>query len=256
MFQGREADPNGNNMRQIDMQESLEKARQKNKGKEDLSKKLLYSQTLLANTFHSHNCNSEMFSCFNGMVAELFPDSEIAKSWSTCNKGLGRTKGDYFGQHGIAPFLHNSLVSKLRTTFFSIGFDESSINSTTQLDVNVSYMFKNKVVKEFLESVEMKEGTSAEEIVHEVFKIIDENLIPETNVVTISTDGCSTMIGRFAGVHALMRKRLLWLPDWGGCMAHSPSNMLKAATSCLGESFIKSVSSLHTYLQSQSLHRY
>ena len=62
MFQVREADPNGNNMRQIDMQESLEKARQKNKGKEDLSKKLLYSQTLLANTFHSHNCNSEMFS--------------------------------------------------------------------------------------------------------------------------------------------------------------------------------------------------
>ena len=38
-------------------------------------------------------------------------------------------------------------------------------------------------------------------------------------------------------------------------MAHSPSNMLKAATPLLGMSFIKAISAFHSYLSSQSLHR-
>ena len=110
-------------------------------------------------------------------------------------------------------------------------------------------------MKRFFETIEMKDGTKAEEIVEAVVKALECNSIPLSNLVTISTDGCSAMLGKFKGVHALLRERLPWLPDWGGCMAHSPSNMLKAATVCLPESFMKSVSSLHTYLQSQSLHR-
>ena len=196
-----------------------------------------------------------MFSCFSKVVGDMFPDSEVAKLWSTNNNGLGSTKGDYYGLNGIAPFLKGDLIEKLQTSFFSLSFDESSINSTSQLDLNVSYVMGKEVIKRFLETVEMKAGTTAEEIVEAVFKVLATNNIPEKNLVTISTDGCSAMLGKFKGVHALMRERLPWLPDWGGCMAHSPSNMLKAATACLGGSFMKTVSSFHTYLQSQSLHR-
>ena len=63
------------------------------------------------------------------------------------------------------------------------------------------------------------------------------------------------MLGAVNGVHALMRNILPHLPDWGGCMAHSPSNMLKAATPLLGTSFIKVIPAFHSYLSSQSLHR-
>ena len=229
--------------------------RKQNQEKENLKRQLLKAQTILTNTFHHHNCNSEMFSCFSKVVGEMFPDSEIAKLWASGNNGLGKTKGDYFGQSGLAPFLKEDLVSKLQNSFFSLSFDESSINCTSQLDLNVSYVEGTVVIKRFFETIEMKEGTWAEEITQAVFGAIDSNNIPDSNIVTISTDGCNAVLGKFKGVHALMRKRLPWLPDWGGCMAHSPSNMLKAATSHLGESFMMSVSSFHTYLQSQSLHR-
>ena len=220
-----------------------------------MKQELLVAQTILANTLHNHNVNSELFSCFSKVVGDMFPDSAVAKLWSTNNSGMGLTKGDYYGLNGIAPFLKEEIISILQTSPFSLSFDESSINSTSQLDLNVSYVQEKVVIKRFLETIEMKAGTTAEEIVEAVFRVLDTNNIQEKNLVTISTDGCSAMLGRFKGVHALMRERLPWLPDWGGCMAHSPSNMLKAATACLGESFLKSVSSFHTYLQSQSLHR-
>ena len=62
---------------------------------------------------------------------------------------------------------------------------------------------------------------------------------PQGHIVSVTTDGCNTMLGCLNGVHAIMRKELSWIPDWGGCMAHDPSNMLKAATSFLGESYLK-----------------
>ena len=241
--------------RQQGIEDGVENLRKLNENKENVKKKLLTAQTLLANTFHHHNVNSEIFSCFSKIVGDMFPDSEVAKLWSTNNSGMGSTKGDYYGLNGIAPFLKEGIISNLRASPFSLSFDESSINKTSQLDLNVSYVQETVVIKRFLETIEMKAGTTAEEIVEAVFRVLDTNKIPVKNLVTISTDGCSAMLGKFKGVHAVMRERLPWLPDWGGCMAHSPSNMLKAATACLSESFLKSVSSFHTYLQSQSLHR-
>ena len=240
---------------QQDISTGLKNLAKLNEDKDAVKKKLLNAQIMLANTFHFHNVNSEMFSCFSKIVPELFPDSEIAKLWGTANYGLNKTKGDYFGEHGLAPFFKEQMISKLQTSPFSLSFDESSIKGTSQLDLNVSYVEGPAVMKRFFETIEMKDGTKAEEIVEAVVKALECNSIPLSNLVTISTDGCSAMLGKFKGVHALLRERLPWLPDWGGCMAHSPSNMLKAATACLPESFMKSVSSLHTYLQSQSLHR-
>ena len=95
------------------------------------------------------------------------------------------------------------------------------------------------MIKTNFKLIEMTGTMYAEDIVSAVFEALDKVYIPRSNVVTISTDGCSTMLGSINGVHAIMRKALPHLPDWGGCMAHSPSNMLKAATPFLGESFIK-----------------
>ena len=161
----------------------------------------------------------------------MFPDSEVAKLWSTNNNGLGSTKGDYYGLNGIAPFLKGDLIEKLQTSFFSLSFDESSINSTSQLDLNVSYVMGKEVIKRFLETIEMKAGTTAEEIVEAVFKVLATNNIPEKNLVTISTDGCSAMLGKFKGVHALMRERLPWLPDWGGVYGAQPQQHAEGSNS-------------------------
>ena len=50
----------------------------------------------------------------------------------------------------------------------------------------------------------MKKGTTASEIVDAIIFEFDSNFIPLSNIVTIVTDGCSTMLGEEGGVHALL----------------------------------------------------
>lgn len=186
-----------------------------------------------------NNIPSSFNTCFSDCVSDLFPDSEVAKLGSSHEHGMRETKGDYFVSYGIAKFQQEELEKILRKSFFSLNFDESSINKRTELDINVSFVKEDRVVKTNFKVVEMTGSTTAEDIVAAVFGALDNVSIPRNNIVSISTDGCSTMLGSMNGVHALMRETLPHLPDWGGCMAHSPSNMLKAATPFLGESFIK-----------------
>ena len=72
-------------------------------------------------------------------------------------------------------------------------------------------------MKENLTTISMDEGTSAEEVKEAVFSYLDSLLIPLSNIMTVSTDGCSTMLGDEGGVHELMRQRIPHLPHWGGC---------------------------------------
>ena len=65
---------------------------------------------------------------------------------------------------------------------------------------------------------EMTGNTNGEVLLAAVLEALDQVFIPRTNVVSISTDGCSTMLGTENGVHALMRKVLPHIPDWGGCI--------------------------------------
>jgi hypothetical protein len=51
---------------------------------------------------------------------------------------MRRNKGDYFLTHGLHPHLQELLVKTLRSNFFSLNFDESAVNKTSQLDLNVS----------------------------------------------------------------------------------------------------------------------
>ena len=252
-------DPNHNlfeNLpQQISMEEAFNNATKKTQEEDERKAKLLNAQIKFAAMVAHHNLPSSFNTCFSDTVGELFPDSEIAKLWSSQEQGMRETKGDYFVSHGIAKFQQQELANILKESFFSLNFDESSINKKTELDINVSFVKKDRVVKTNFQVVEMTGSTTAGDIVAAVFEALDKFFIPRNNIVSIATDGCSTMLGSDNGVHAIMRESLPHLPDWGGCMAHSPSNMLKAATPYLGDSFIKAIPAFHTYLSSQSLHR-
>ena len=224
---------------QIGLEEAFNNARNKNHEDEERKAKLLKAQIKFAAMVAHHNIPSSFNSCFSDCVSELFPDSEVAKLWHSREFGMRETKGDYFISHGVAKFQYEELVNIMKTNFFSLNFDESSMNKKTELDINVSFVKQDRVVKTNFRVVEMTGSTTAAAIVDAVFEALDVGFIPRTNIVSLSTDGCSTMLGSKNGVHALMRESLPYLPDWGGCMAHSPSNMLKAATPFLGKSFIK-----------------
>ena len=188
------------------MKEAFENALGKRSEEDEKKKNVLNAQVKFTALVAHHNIPIKFNTCFSDTVRELFPDSETAKMWSTQNYGMRETKGDYFVSHGIAKFQQEELVAILRKSFFSLNFDESSINKKTELDVNVSYVKKDRVVKTNFRIVEMKGNTSAEDIVGAVFEALDTKFIPRENIVSISTDGCSTMLGAVNGVHTLMRK--------------------------------------------------
>ena len=152
---------------------------------------------------------------------------------------MHRTKGDYIATHGIFSHNRQDLVKKLQKSFFSINFDESSVLDKSQLDINVSYLENYQVRKQNFAAVSLEGGTSAQELVDAVTNEFESNLVPIANVVFITTDGCSTMIGAENGVHALFRKILPHLPSWGGCVAHDSSNILKSAVPKLAPNLIK-----------------
>ena len=216
---------------------------------------LLKSQILFTNLVHNHLLPSDFFTCFAKIAPKLFPDSNIAKLWSESSEGMRRTKGDYFLTHGLHPYIHNNLVEYLRSNKFSLNFDESSVNKTSQLDLNVSFIKDSSTVKQNLTSLSMEKGTSAEEIVNVVFGFLDSNVIPTSNVIIVTTDGCSTMLGDDHGVQSLLRARIPHLPRWGGCTCHDLSNLFKAGVSKMNPNLTNLYSQLHSYLVSTSLHR-
>ena len=119
----------------------------------------------------------------------------------------------------------------------------------------MSFLDNDVIVKENLYTISMEGGTTAAEIVDAVFGQLESFLIPLENIMVVTTDGCSTMLGSDNGVHALMRRRLPHLPSWGGCTCHDLSNLLKAAFPKLNSNLGKLYSTWHSYLSSQSLHR-
>ena len=113
----------------------------------------------------------------------------------------------------------------------------------------------SEACKQNFTTISMEKGTSASEIVDALVLEFDSSFIPLTNIITIVTDGCSTMLGEDGGVHTLLRQRLPHLPHWGGCSCHDCSNILKAGVSKLNSSLTSLYSHLHSYLSTVSLHR-
>lgn len=163
--------------------QNQEKATKKHREQEE---QVLEGQILFSNYMHFHGVPSKMFTCFAEIAPRLFPDSEVAKKWNTGKMGMRASKGDYFASYGIYPHLQEELVEILRTCYFSINFDESSVNKETNLDVNVSYWKGSRVLKSNYTIITMMEGTSAEEIVNGIISKLDGDLIPLGNIVDVS----------------------------------------------------------------------
>ena len=93
---------------------------------------LLKSQVIWSNSIHNHGISSQFFYCSSQLFPKMFPDSKLALDWGALNKGMRQNKGDYFATHGIGPFLKEELNQSLRKCFFSLNFDESSVNKPSQ----------------------------------------------------------------------------------------------------------------------------
>ena len=250
-------DPNQNladEPQQITMEEAVENAKKKNAAADELEAQLLTAQVIWSNSVHSHGLPSEFFNCSSKLFYKMFPDSEIAKQWA--KHGMARDKGDYFGTHGLFPFLTSELIKNIKASpGYSINFDESDELKRSQLNINISFVKDNKVKKAHYTTISMEEGTKAEDIKEAVVHALESSGLSLDKLVNITTDGCSTMLGIINGVHTLFRELVPTLPDWGGCLSHDSSHLLQYGISKLDPTFVTVCTSFHSYLNGVSLHR-
>ena len=85
----------------------------------------------------NHNAPDFLTQCVARSLSTMLPDSEIAKHMT-----LGRTKASKTLINTLAPHLHEEVVTAMQSWPYSISFDESTINKTSQLGINVSYRNK------------------------------------------------------------------------------------------------------------------
>ena len=105
---------------------------------------------------------------------------------------------------------------------FSLNFDESTVNGVSLLDLNASFVNDFGLIeKRMLTTIVIEEGTTGLELADYVWsRIIQYNLNPDWTM-SLSTDGCSAMLGTVRGAVTILRGRIETLPWWGGKKADS-----------------------------------
>ena len=105
---------------------------------------------------------------------------------------------------------------------FSLNYDESTVSGVSLLDLNASFVNDFGLIeKRMLTTIVIEEGTTGLELADYVWsRIIQYNLNPDWTM-SLSTDGCSAMLGTVRGAVTILRGRIETLPRWGGKKADS-----------------------------------
>ena len=122
----------------------------------------------------------------------------------------------------------------MRSRPFSLNFDESTVNGTSQLDINVALLTEELLVeRRMLTTIPLQGGTTGKEIASEVLSVLEKNDVDVKNLMSVATDGCGAMIGHMKGAQKYLRDRIPSLINTGGCMAHDLAILLKSSVKCL-----------------------
>ena len=91
-------------------------------------------------------------------------------------------------------------------TAFSLALDESTdVTDNPQLAVFVHYVSSDVVVKELLDLIALKETTRGVNIKKALDEILMKAKIPLNKFVSVATDGAPAIVGRNAGLIALIK---------------------------------------------------
>ena len=231
--------------------DGLKKMFELQKDKTANKESVLKSQVCYTASMMYHGAGRNFIDCHAEMVPHLFPDSKIAKKYD-----IRRTKLGYFATHGIYPYFHSKLVKNLQDRHYSVNFDESTVNGDSQLDINVSYLTPERLVeKRCLTTVALQHGTTGKEIALAVLQELKSRNIDPLMMMSVSTDGCSAMIGVLQGAQTHLRDIIPTLPAWGGCVDHDLANLLKSSVSKLCPELTSIFSALHGTLNKHSMHK-
>lgn len=110
----------------------------------------------------------------------------------------------------MAVDVESQLVTILQTTSFSIQLDESTItDNNALLMAYVRYFNENSVLQEEMLFVQnLITDTKGVSIFTAVKSYLEKNNIPLTNIISCATDGAPSMVGRYRGFIAYLKKEV------------------------------------------------
>ena len=155
----------------------------------------------IARSLSNHNVTAAFAECLQAQLKKHCGDSVVVERMK-----LGKRKAEVLVRQGVAPAYREETIALLQNCYaFSVGFDESEINKTSEMEIMVRIASnENKIELRHYRTLDLYSVT-AENIVDDLLSLFDEDGIDyRSKLLSSSTDGCNTMEGRHKGVKKLM----------------------------------------------------
>lgn len=193
---------------------------------EDLS--VIKAEVLWTQFIMDRNLPLRVSDGFGTLLKQMCPDSEIAKKFS-CGKTKTRAIAGCLGDHVTA-----ELVTKMQSYPFSLCTDGSNdhCNKLYPIVITIYNEDFGKVTTELLSIPDLKECSTAANILELIIKELDRFKVPLRNCSAFMSDNAAVMVGAKGGVSTLLKKAQ---PDMIslGCGCHLINLAVKKATSAL-----------------------
>ena len=178
----------------------------------------------MARSLSNHKISSSYLDCLQEILKKHCGDSVVVK-----NMMMKRSKGDYLVAHGISKTYKDETINLLKNCdCFSIGFDESEVNKTSEVEILVKVADKSTGIQlRHYRTIDLYLAT-AESIDSTILNSFTMDGIDyENKLIAPMTDGCATMEGKKGCVRKLPAEKVPDLKDLGSCNDHHISNSMK-----------------------------
>lgn len=165
-------------------------------GQSPIEEAVIRAEVLFAEFISEHNLSFSLANHFTHLTSSMFPDSNIAKAFSSA-----RTKTTCIVKGALSSHFMDPVVDLCQHNPFSILCDEGNDNEDKNFAILVRLWDENlrKPVTRFLDMPVCNIGTG-----EKLFDLIDESLkgrsIPWSNVVAFESDTTNVMIGKHNSV--------------------------------------------------------
>ena len=175
-----------------------------------------------------HNLPLAIMDHLSPLFRDIFPDSNVAKSFSAA-----RTKSTCILNMALRPHFEKLLIEHMQANPFSIAVDgsnDSDLQKMNPMTVRIFDFSRGQVCTRFLDMC-LTQGTNAG-TAEAIFKSMDEALqsrnIPWSNCVGVGVDNASVNMGRHNSIRsrALEKNRNIYFM---GCPCHIVHNTAQRA---------------------------
>ena len=214
---------NSSSKQQINIDDAMKNSVTKTAEQIALEQKVKNFEITLARSISHHKISFEFVTCLTQHLKTYCSDSKVIDQMK-----MQRSKAEYTVRYDIGKTYANETIALLKKCdAFCIGFDESEINKSSELEILVKLADSDGIQMRHYKTIDLESGT-AKVIVETLLEQFDEDGIDyKRKLISAMTDGCNTMQGRVRGVKVKLAKEIHQFIDLGSCNDHHISNAMK-----------------------------